>query len=110
MIAEVPSDTIKLVGTFELAADEKTFISLDFEVDKSLVARGPKGFLFKPVIKLAVGDPGEEGSAAVALTGKPVPEPTPKPVPTKVTSPKPTQAAATAVPPTATPEPTATPT
>ncbi|MGY8881241.1 MAG: DUF4382 domain-containing protein [Dehalococcoidia bacterium] len=110
VIAEVPSDTIKLVGTFELAADEKTFISLDFEVDKSLVARGPKGFLFKPVIKLAVGDPGEEGSAAVALTGKPVPEPTPKPVPTKVTSPKPTQAAATAVPPTATPEPTATPT
>ena len=112
IIAEVPSDTIKLVGTFELAADEKTFISLDFEVDKSLVARGPKGFLFKPVIKLAVGDPGEEGSAAVALTGKPVPEPTPKPVPTKVTPPKPTAvpATATAVPPTATPEPTATPT
>ncbi len=112
VIAEVPSDTIKLVGTFELAADEKTFISLDFEVDKSLVERGNQGFLFKPVIKLAVGDPGEEGSPAVALTGKPVPEPTPKPVPTKVTPPKPTTvpATATAVPPTATPEPTATPT
>jgi hypothetical protein len=96
-----------------LAEDETTFISLDFEVDKSLVERGPKGFLFKPVIKLAVGEPGEEGSSAVALTGKPSAEPTPKPVPTKVTPPaKPTAvpATATAVPPTATPEPTATPT
>lgn len=113
VVAEVPSDTIKLVGTFELAADEKTFISLDFEVDKSLVERGNQGFLFKPVIKLAVGEPGEEGSAAVALTGKPDAVPTPKPVPTKVTPPAvPTQvpATATAVPPTATPEPTATPT
>jgi hypothetical protein len=105
IVAEVPSDTIKLVGTFELVAGEKTFISLDFEVDKSLVERGPKGFLFKPVIKLAVGEPGEEGSVAVALTGKTEEQPTPKPVPTKVTPPKPT-----AVPPTATPEPTAAPT
>ena len=112
VIAEVPSDTIKLVGSFELTADETTFISLDFEVDKSLVQRGPKGFLFKPVIKLAVGDPGEEGSTAVALTGKPTAEPTVKPVPTKVTPPaKPTEVpAATVVPPTSTPEPTPTPT
>jgi hypothetical protein len=112
VIAEVPSDTIKLVGTFELAEDEKTFISLDFEVDESLVERGRQGFLFKPVIKLAVGEPGEEGSPAVALTGKPTGQPTPKPVPTNVAPPKPTQvpATATAVPPTATPEPTATPT
>ena len=112
VVAEVPSDTIKLVGTFELAEDEKTFISLDFEVDKSLVERGRQGFLFKPVIKLAVGEPGEEGSAAVALTGKPSERPVPEPVPTKVTPPKPTQvpATATAVPPTATPAPTATPT
>lgn len=113
VIAEVPSDTIKLVGTFELAAGEKTFISLDFEVDKSLVERGNQGFLFKPVIKLAVGEPGEEGSTAVALTGKPAEDPTPKPVPTKVTPPvQPTAipATATPVPPTATPEPTPTPT
>ncbi|MDP6666690.1 MAG: DUF4382 domain-containing protein [Dehalococcoidia bacterium] len=71
--AEVPSDTIKLVGNFELAADQKTFISLDFEVDKSLVDRQRQGFLFKPTIKLAVGEPGEQGSAVVALTGKPAP-------------------------------------
>jgi hypothetical protein len=114
-VAEVPSDTIKLVGTFELKADEKTFISLDFEVDDSLVERGNQGFLFKPVIKLEVGEPGEEGSAAVALTGKPVEEPTPRPQPTTVTPPTPVQptavpATATPVPPTATPEPTPTPT
>lgn len=91
VIAEVPSDTIKLVGTFELAAEEKTFISLDFEVDKSLVERGNQGFLFKPVIKLAVGEPGEEGSAAVALTGKPESEPIPIPVPTVAATTVPTQ-------------------
>ncbi len=62
------------------------------------MARGPKGFLFKPVIKLTVGDPGEEGSTAVALTGKPTAEPTAKPT---------TVPAATAVPPTSTREPTA---
>ena len=103
--AEVPSGTIKLVGSFELVAGEKTFISLDFEVDKSLVDRQRRGFLFKPVIKLAVGEPGEEGPAVVALTGKP--ELTQVEVPTKV--PPIAQPTATAIPPTATPEPTTTP-
>jgi hypothetical protein len=112
--AQVPSETIKLVGTFELIADETTFISLDFEVDKSLVERGQQGFLFKPVIKLAIGDPGEEGSAAVALTGKPAPVPEPTKVPpiTPPTRPLPSAvpATATGVPTTATPvPPTATP-
>jgi len=37
--AEVPSDTIELVGNFELADGQTTFISFDFEVDKSLVDR-----------------------------------------------------------------------
>ena len=109
--AEVPSETIKLVGTFELSADETTFISLDFEVDKPLVERGNQGFLFKPVIKLTIGEPGEEGSTAVALTGKPAAAP--DPVPTKVvpvTPPTPqlptsVPTTATAVPPTATPDP-----
>jgi len=113
-IAEVPSDTIKLVGTFEIVDDFKTFISLDFEVDKSLVDRQWQGFLFKPVIKLAVGDPGEIVARTVELTDKPErANPTPLPVPTKVTPPmQPTTVPATAtpVPPTSTPEPTATPT
>ena len=112
VIAEVPSDTIKLVGNFELAAGETTFISLDFEVDKSLVDRQRQGFLFKPVIKLAVGEPGDEGPPTVALTGKP--EPTVVPSATPV--PPADQATATSVPsgsnatsPTSTPGPTATP-
>ena len=37
--ADVPSDTIKLVGNFELADGQTTFISFDFKVDKSLVDR-----------------------------------------------------------------------
>ncbi|HAG55091.1 MAG TPA: hypothetical protein DCL17_01650 [Dehalococcoidia bacterium] len=37
--AEVPSDTIKLVGNFELADGQTTFIGFDFEVDKSLADR-----------------------------------------------------------------------
>ena len=114
IIAEVPSDTIKLVGTFEIVDDVKTFISLDFEVDKSLVDRQRQGFLFKPVIKLAVGDPGEIGEETVDLTDKPERgNPPPQPVPTRVTPPgQPTAVPATAtpVPPTSTPEPTATPT
>ena len=87
--AEVPSDTIKLVGNFELADGQTTFISFDFEVDKSLVDRQRQGFLFKPVIKPAVGEPGERGSRTVVLPGKPetvaetaVPVPTEVPTPT----------------------------
>jgi hypothetical protein len=108
--AEVPGDTIKLVGTFELEADKQTFISLDFEVDKSLVERGNQGFLFKPVIKLEVGEPGEAGSPAVALTGKPSATPVPPVVQPTPVVPTTVPATATAVPPTATPlPPTATP-
>jgi hypothetical protein len=107
VIAEVPSDTIRLVGTFELEEDTTTFISLDFDVDESLVDRQRQGFLFKPVIKLDVGEPGEEGSRPVDLPEKPdrpdTPAPTARPaVPTAVPT-------ATPVPPTATPVPTATP-
>ena len=88
--AEVPSDTIKLVGNFELADGQTTFISLDFEVDKSLVDPQRQGFLFKPVIKPAVGEPGERGSRTVVLPGKPetVAE-TAVPVPTEVPTPTP---------------------
>ena len=116
--ADVPGGRIRLVGNFELVAGEKTFISLDFEVDKSLVDRNRQGFLFKPVIKLAVGEPGEEGAATVALTGKP--EPTQVVVPEKVPTSVPPTAGPTAtvtaipptptaIPPTETPEPTVTP-
>ena len=114
--ADVPGDRIRLVGNFKVVADEKTFISLDFEVGKSLVDRNRQGFLFKPVIKLGVGEPGEEGAATVALTGKP--EPTQVIVPEKVPTSVPPTAGptataipptSTAIPPTETPEPTVTP-
>ena len=62
IIVKVPSDTIKLVGTFEIVDD--------FKVDKSLVGRQRQGFLFKPVIKLASRDPGEIGAETVELTDK----------------------------------------
>ena len=62
IIVKVPSDTIKLVGTFEIVDD--------FKVDKSLVGRQRQGFLFKPVIKLASRDPGEIGDETVELTDK----------------------------------------
>jgi len=108
--AEVPSGKIRLVGNFELVADERTFISLDFEVDKSLVDRRRQGFLFKPVIKLAVGEPGEKGPATVALTGGP--EPATVPAATRVSPPArpttpsvPPTATATSIPPTPTPAP-----
>ena len=118
--ADVPSETIRLVGNFELVANEKTYISLDFEVDKSLVDRNRQGFLFKPVIKMSVGEPGEEGSPTVALTG--IPAPTPVAVPTTAPTVVPPVAqptvivTATAIPPTSTlvpststPQPIATP-
>ena len=109
--AEVPSGKIRLVGNFELVADEKTFISLDFEVDKSLVDRRRQGFLFKPVIKLAIGEPGEKGPATVALTGKPEPATvpatrvSPPARPTPPSMPPTATATATSLPPTPTPAP-----
>ena len=105
--AEVPSDKIKLVGTFVLEPGVTTWITLDFDAEKSLVERGPNGFLFKPVIKMSVGDPGEQGRPAVSLTTRPdqatgsASAETPTPTPLETVEPT-----ATA---TATPIPTPTP-
>ena len=81
--AEVPSGELKLVGTFVLEPGETTIITLDFEVEDSLVQRGPKSMLFKPVVKLLGGESGEPGKPTVPLTGAPA-----TPVPT-ATSEKP---------------------
>lgn len=67
--AGVPSDEIKLVGTFVIEAGETTIISLDFDVEDSLVDRGPETMIFKPVVRLGVLEPGEAGGPTVALTG-----------------------------------------
>jgi len=53
--AEVPSGTLKFVRPFNVEADRKTILTLDFDGDKSLVMTGKEGkFLFKPVVKLIV--------------------------------------------------------
>jgi len=100
--AEVPSGTLKLVGTFVLEPDETTIITLDFDLEKSLVQRGGQTPLFKPVVKLLVGEPGTPGQPTVPLTGAPA---TPVPSPTATKTPRPTPTAA----PTATTAPAPTP-
>jgi len=100
--AEVPSGTLKLVGTFVLEPDETTIITLDFDLEKSLVQRGGQTPLFKPVVKLLVGEPGTPGQPTAALTGAPA---TPVPTPTATKTPRPAPTAA----PTATTAPAPTP-
>lgn len=52
--AKVPSEKIKLVGTFEVVDGQATAITLDFNGEKSLVVTGNGKYIFKPVIKLLV--------------------------------------------------------
>jgi hypothetical protein len=65
----VPSGVLKLVGTFELEEDVSTIITIDFDLEKSLVARGNDSYQFKPVVKLITRDPGVSGESTVPLTG-----------------------------------------
>ena len=58
--ATVPSGKLKLVGTFFIEEGKKTVITLDFDAEKSLVLRGKKEPLFKPVVKLIVERPKKE--------------------------------------------------
>ncbi len=110
--AEVPSGELKLVGTVRLETEKTTIVTLDFDVERSLVARGVKSYLFKPVVKLVIGGPGAPGKPTVPLMGEatPVPTRTPTPAPTPVVTatlePTPTPVAT----PTSTPVPTRTPT
>ena len=74
--AEVPSDALKLAGTFVLDLGETTIITLDFQVEESLFERGGTALfrpvlVFKPTVKLLIGEPGEPGKATVPLTGSP---------------------------------------
>jgi len=74
--AEVPGDALKLVGTFVLEPGETTIITLDFKVEESLFERGGTALfrpvlVFRPTVKLLIGEPGERGEATVPLTGAP---------------------------------------
>ena len=115
LTARVPSGTLKLVGGFVIEAGAVTGVTIDFDLDKSLVRQGNGGFLFKPVVKLIVTEPGAPLDTPVPLLGAPgaeagdqAPEATPTPVsePTATSTSTPT---ATPAPPTATPTPTQSP-
>lgn len=114
--ARVPGSTLKLVGGFEIEAGAVTGVTIDFDLDRSLVEQGNGGFLFKPVVKLITSEPGEPLDAPVPLIPEPdesddsadsTPEPSPSPTPESIATevPEPTP---TSIPPTSTPEPTPT--
>ncbi|MCH7593792.1 MAG: DUF4382 domain-containing protein [Chloroflexi bacterium] len=67
--ARVPSGTLKLVGGFTIEAGEVTGATIDFDLDKSLVEQGNGGFLFKPVVKLIVSEPGATLDPPAPLLG-----------------------------------------
>jgi hypothetical protein len=55
--AKVPSGDIKLVGNFEVLANNTTKITLDFDGEQSVNVTGKNQYMFKPVIKLLVEKP-----------------------------------------------------
>ena len=71
VVAEVPSDKLRIVKAFEVVGGVKTVLTLDFDGEKSLVLpgkdieTGKERALFKPVVRLLVGDDDE----ASATTG-----------------------------------------
>lgn len=67
--ARVPGGTLKLVGGFTIEAGEVTGATIDFDLDKSLVEQGNGGFLFKPVVKLIVSEPGATLDPPAPLLG-----------------------------------------
>ena len=61
LTATVPSGRLRLVGSFELSADETTVVTLDFDADKSVVLRGNMNPLIRPVVKLLVRSADDHG-------------------------------------------------
>ncbi len=61
--AEVPSDKLRVVGGFEVAAGKTTVVTLDFDAEKSVVLAGPK-VMVKPVVKLLVKQPADKPDPA----------------------------------------------
>jgi len=50
----LPSGKLKIVGSFDINADKKTILTLDFDAEESLVFAGNGKVIFKPVIKLII--------------------------------------------------------
>ena len=62
--ATVPSGKLRFAGGFELVAGETTILTLDFDADKSVVLRGNRDPLLKPMVKLLVRQADSELSDA----------------------------------------------
>ena len=66
--ATVPSDKLKLVGTFSVEEGKRTPITIDFDGEKSVVLAGKDNVMLKPVVKLIVGKPESTPAASTANT------------------------------------------
>jgi hypothetical protein len=73
---ETPSSAqsgIKLVGTFDVTAGQKTDVVLDFDACKSVVTRGKGSYSLKPVVKVVPATMnGISGFVSTALLGRSV--------------------------------------
>lgn len=64
---------IKLVGSFDVTAGQKTDVVLDFDACKSVVTRGRNGYALKPVVKVVPATlNGISGFVSTALLGRSV--------------------------------------
>ncbi len=65
--AKVPSEKIKLVGTFEVTENNTTEITLDFIGAESVLVTGKGDYIFRPVIKLLVEHPSSEAPTVTSV-------------------------------------------
>jgi hypothetical protein len=98
--AIVPSDVLRIVGTFVIEEGATTIATLDFDAEQSVVRQGQRGFLLRPVVKLLVRDGDEPFRPQPESTH--VPEETPVAIPT----PRATPSTPATPPASATPDPT----
>ncbi len=71
-IAKLPSNTLKIVGNFTVAADQTSTAVLDFNLDKSLHMTGTGLFILAPVVRLQTmenADVSESTDASVTING-----------------------------------------
>jgi len=54
---ELPSSTLRLVGSFDIKKNQRTILTIDFDADKSLVFTGEGKTIFKPTVTLIVEYP-----------------------------------------------------
>jgi len=51
---ELPSSTLRLVGSFDIKGNQRTILTIDFDAEKSLVFTGQGKSIFKPTVTLTV--------------------------------------------------------